>query len=401
MDDEGMIRMFKTLENSGLHGFLGVSGSVIEDALTQFFANATVISGEIVSTVAKRKLVITKEVFFETFHLPTEDIISFSELPTKSVANMKIIFSVTKVPFKNSSKKKGMKLSILLEKLVKADLGESVALHPLKVLNTKSVLTYLKKNQALVPTATDGSKPSRDKNSDTDKRPLEKLTISRTGGQATKRKIFLAPSDSESTISLSLPEIMKKLRTKRPRMMKPISTIQAESAAITADTKAATNSSPPSSHVKMIIEGAMAVKFVSPATTKDLLRVRKLFLSSSSRTQLRSIVCCIFKIFDQWHKFRTGFRQNKIRCMTLVEKMAKIEDSLFPWAEMEKVSEMLQRRELIWIKMVEQRMCKAVADHWKEFQKDKPSANRGLISIRVLEAELAQLNSLSSPSQIS
>ncbi|KZV25540.1 transforming growth factor-beta receptor-associated protein 1 [Dorcoceras hygrometricum] len=39
-------------------------------------------------------------------------------------------------------------LSILLEKLVKADLGDSIALHPLKVLNHKSVSTYMKKNQA-------------------------------------------------------------------------------------------------------------------------------------------------------------------------------------------------------------------------------------------------------------
>ncbi|KZV23062.1 hypothetical protein F511_08743 [Dorcoceras hygrometricum] len=35
----------------------------------------------------------------------------------------------------------GVQLSQLLGKLVKADLGESVALHPLKVLNTKSVDT--------------------------------------------------------------------------------------------------------------------------------------------------------------------------------------------------------------------------------------------------------------------
>ncbi|KZV28632.1 hypothetical protein F511_38357 [Dorcoceras hygrometricum] len=41
-----------------------------------------------------------------------------------------------------------VQLSILLEKLVKADLGESVSLHPMKVLNNKFFLTYMKKNQA-------------------------------------------------------------------------------------------------------------------------------------------------------------------------------------------------------------------------------------------------------------
>ncbi|KZV31313.1 hypothetical protein F511_38157 [Dorcoceras hygrometricum] len=44
-----------------------------------------------------------------------------------------------------------VQLSILLEKMVKSDLGESLKLHPLKVLNHKSVLTYMKKNQAVVP----------------------------------------------------------------------------------------------------------------------------------------------------------------------------------------------------------------------------------------------------------
>ncbi|KZV31225.1 hypothetical protein F511_09419 [Dorcoceras hygrometricum] len=35
--DEGMVRMFCTLESSGLRCFLGVLGSVYEEALTQFF----------------------------------------------------------------------------------------------------------------------------------------------------------------------------------------------------------------------------------------------------------------------------------------------------------------------------------------------------------------------------
>ncbi|KZV21373.1 Splicing factor 3B subunit [Dorcoceras hygrometricum] len=107
-------------------------------------------------------------------------------------------FSVKTIPFKPSSKKKEMKveyrllndimakslaaksasmvstpgkqsqgygvqLSLLLEKLVKPELGESVALNTLKVLNTKSVHTYLKKTQASVHIATGGSKISEDK----------------------------------------------------------------------------------------------------------------------------------------------------------------------------------------------------------------------------------------------
>ncbi|KZV20875.1 hypothetical protein F511_25965 [Dorcoceras hygrometricum] len=55
-----------------------------------------------------------------------------------------------------------VQISILLEKLVKVDLGESVALHPLKVLNNKLVLYYLKKNQGS-PHAGEVSKISGDK----------------------------------------------------------------------------------------------------------------------------------------------------------------------------------------------------------------------------------------------
>ncbi|KZV25235.1 malonyl-CoA:anthocyanidin 5-O-glucoside-6''-O-malonyltransferase-like [Dorcoceras hygrometricum] len=40
--------------------------------------------------------------------------------------------------------------------------------------------------------------------------------------------------------------------------------------------------------------------------------------------------------------------------------------------------------------MVEQRMRKVVAEHWEEFNKDKPSANQDLMSIHLLEAELAK-----------
>ncbi|KZV57299.1 hypothetical protein F511_38107 [Dorcoceras hygrometricum] len=50
----------------------GFEGSVFEEALNQFFANASVIAGMIVSTVVNKKIVITPAVFTETFHLPTE-----------------------------------------------------------------------------------------------------------------------------------------------------------------------------------------------------------------------------------------------------------------------------------------------------------------------------------------
>ncbi|KZV19196.1 hypothetical protein F511_19076 [Dorcoceras hygrometricum] len=110
MDIAGMVKMFKSLEESGLRGFLGVSGSVFEGDLIEFFANATVIAGTIVSTMTKRKMVVTKDVFAEMFQLLTEGMVSFSELPAKAVVEMKVLFSATGVPFRPPNKKKDMKV---------------------------------------------------------------------------------------------------------------------------------------------------------------------------------------------------------------------------------------------------------------------------------------------------
>ncbi|KZV36562.1 hypothetical protein F511_23591 [Dorcoceras hygrometricum] len=72
MEHIGMVRMFKSMEEIGLKGFLEVSGTVFEGAVIEFFANTKVIAGTIVSFVANKKMIITKDVFAETFGLPSE-----------------------------------------------------------------------------------------------------------------------------------------------------------------------------------------------------------------------------------------------------------------------------------------------------------------------------------------
>ncbi|KZV41376.1 hypothetical protein F511_37935 [Dorcoceras hygrometricum] len=47
MDNIELVKMFRSLEESGLRGFLGVSGSVFEGSLTDFFANASFITGPV------------------------------------------------------------------------------------------------------------------------------------------------------------------------------------------------------------------------------------------------------------------------------------------------------------------------------------------------------------------
>ncbi|KZV55535.1 hypothetical protein F511_09646 [Dorcoceras hygrometricum] len=153
MEHIGMVRMFKSLEEIGLSGGIRFS--------------------------------LTKDVFAEAFGIPTEGRVGFLDIPTKTVAEMRVRFSGTEAPFRAPNNKKEMKMeyrllhdivakalcakagsidvvtsekfdlmvaiSAGLKNLVKTDLGESVKLHPLKVLNNKSVHTYMKKNLGVGP----------------------------------------------------------------------------------------------------------------------------------------------------------------------------------------------------------------------------------------------------------
>ncbi|KZV17053.1 hypothetical protein F511_12383 [Dorcoceras hygrometricum] len=234
MKHDGMAKMFKSLEDTGLKGFLEASDLVYEGAVIEFFVNAKVIAGTIVSSVANRKMALSKDVFTEAFGLPTEGPTNLMDIPKETVVEMRSLFSGSDEPFRAPNKKKGMKMefhllhdivaktlcakagsfdmvtsekfdfmvaittglkvnwghilfqvllsmvnnskrqsqgfavqvSVLLEKLVKTDFGDSVKLHPQKVLINKSVQTYIKKN--LEKPTGETSKHTEDTASNTD-----------------------------------------------------------------------------------------------------------------------------------------------------------------------------------------------------------------------------------------
>ncbi|KZV17613.1 hypothetical protein F511_33332 [Dorcoceras hygrometricum] len=114
MDHAGMAKMFMSLEDAGCKGFLEASSSVFEGALTEFFTNTKVIAGKIVSFVANRKMVLTKDVLAEAFGLPTEGMVSFLDIPSKTMAEMWMKFLGTNVPFRAPNKKKEMKMECLM-----------------------------------------------------------------------------------------------------------------------------------------------------------------------------------------------------------------------------------------------------------------------------------------------
>ncbi|KZV21126.1 hypothetical protein F511_29441 [Dorcoceras hygrometricum] len=63
MNDPGMVAMFEALMASGLRGFLGCPAVVYEDALVDFFENASVRNGVVFSTVDGQIVKISEKLF--------------------------------------------------------------------------------------------------------------------------------------------------------------------------------------------------------------------------------------------------------------------------------------------------------------------------------------------------
>ncbi|KZV18772.1 hypothetical protein F511_35142 [Dorcoceras hygrometricum] len=122
-----------------------------ESTVTKFFSNATVIAGTVVSTVRGQKLVVMEEIFSTTFKLPTEGMPNFASIQNETIAEMRTRFSATENPRKRSQGYT-VQISMLMELLVKVDLGASTKLHAKKVLTNKQVENYIKTNQGITPT---------------------------------------------------------------------------------------------------------------------------------------------------------------------------------------------------------------------------------------------------------
>ncbi|KZV32450.1 hypothetical protein F511_15708 [Dorcoceras hygrometricum] len=102
-----------------------------------------------------------------------------------------------------------------------------------KVEKKKKVTVMVKKEKVVVTkkmavgSSTAPAKSKSETNSDEDRHPLAKLGSAKTGGAGAKHKLVIDPSDSESTVSLTLLEIKKKLRrTKRPKLVKTIQAME-------------------------------------------------------------------------------------------------------------------------------------------------------------------------------
>ncbi|KZV58002.1 hypothetical protein F511_44015 [Dorcoceras hygrometricum] len=114
MDDPGMVSMFEALMASGLRGFLGCPAIVYEDALVDFFENASVRSGVVISTVGGQFVEISEKLFAETFELPIDGLGDLSEMPKDAIFDARSIVSFSGEPISLSGRKNQMKMPFRL-----------------------------------------------------------------------------------------------------------------------------------------------------------------------------------------------------------------------------------------------------------------------------------------------
>ncbi|KZV45772.1 hypothetical protein F511_32055 [Dorcoceras hygrometricum] len=114
MDDPGMVSMFEALMASGLRGFLGCPAIVYEDALVDFFENASVRSGVVISTVGGQLVEISEKLFAETFELPIDGLGDLSEMPKDAIFYARSIVSLSGEPISLSGRKNQMKMPFRL-----------------------------------------------------------------------------------------------------------------------------------------------------------------------------------------------------------------------------------------------------------------------------------------------
>ncbi|KZV20825.1 hypothetical protein F511_43496 [Dorcoceras hygrometricum] len=110
MDDPGMVSMFEALMASGLRGFLGCPAIVYEDALVDFFENASVRNGVVFSTVGGQIVEITEKLFAESFELPIEGLGDLSEMPKDAIFDARSIVSLSGEQINLSGRKNQMKM---------------------------------------------------------------------------------------------------------------------------------------------------------------------------------------------------------------------------------------------------------------------------------------------------
>ncbi|KZV41302.1 hypothetical protein F511_40540 [Dorcoceras hygrometricum] len=114
MENSEMVAMFEALVASGQNGFLDCMSDIFESALIEFYQNASIRDGKVVSTVQGKLVEISKEVFARTFQLPVEGLIDINEVPKDLIFYARTEFSFTGEQLSTSCKKQELKIEYRL-----------------------------------------------------------------------------------------------------------------------------------------------------------------------------------------------------------------------------------------------------------------------------------------------
>ncbi|KZV32141.1 hypothetical protein F511_10845 [Dorcoceras hygrometricum] len=271
---------------------------------------------------------------------------------------------------KKQSQGFAVQMSVLLEKLVQADLGESIKLNPLNVLNNKSFHTYMKKNQVVVPdgdsskktgdtAGTEGGQSRMTKTLEKavekefeKKRKKEKVVLMKkhivAGSQATPEQYTAGPAQTRTR---SLCPSWKKQRTQRMKPMKKNVVDKPESnlgpiLEIPSEAENVSTSAAPDGNMATTESIEEQEQCIVRSTT-DHPAQKPLNLAGKgvfSPIEIRAINwvthflpkidpsskgknCC--NTWTYRTQFRTSYRLNKVAYMKLVEEFEKVEDIAF------------------------------------------------------------------------
>ncbi|KZV20558.1 splicing factor 3B subunit 1-like [Dorcoceras hygrometricum] len=237
MDHEGMISIFEALLASGPSGFLGCSSAIYEAALVEFFHNASVRDGMVVSTVQGKPVAISEELFAGTLELPLEGLTDFHEVPKDLVFEARnassydgkllstsckkremlfefhllndilaktiavYIFNDMVTPTTRQARGYAVQICVLLKNAPDLELGESKEFPPPKILTAKTVGTYIAKNKNFY---VDEDEPAVEKPAEKKKAVSKKRPATTVEATAVKKKRTTVGRAAPATTDLAL-----------------------------------------------------------------------------------------------------------------------------------------------------------------------------------------------------
>ncbi|KZV55385.1 hypothetical protein F511_03866 [Dorcoceras hygrometricum] len=391
MENSGMVDMFKTLENTGIQGFLNATDSVYEATMVEFFANAKVIEGTIETVIEMRGRFSGSNVQFRAHSKKKE-----------MKMELRLLYDIlAKALCAKAGLSKGyvVQSSVLLENMVKADRGESVKLHPQNVLNSKSMATYVKKNlkpsrgqePRVVETKKAVSKKKKAETTEVDKKKkkLVKKTVNKTveaGSQdAPVKSTSETSSDDESSAQIAKETatndraIVVRSSPEHPAKLAMTYTGQGIFAPIQIRVINCTTHFLPK-----IDPAAKGIGMLEVIARPNPVQERCQLVLNTAWEDFSSTMA----LFDEWMNFRTVVR---LRDVSSFEDLTKIEDQFLWLDETEQVDELLQRMSMLMYKMYELEVQKLVDEHLENFKLDVPSVNHDYLCIRFLNKELKEI----------